>query len=491
MSAAVDVRDAFRIFASPAGGTAALQGLTLQVEQGEVVVALGPSGCGKTTLLRTVAGLERLSAGSARVLGTELVRTGRRARAAFRAERLGLLDQHYARSLSPDLSCRDTVALQLRLLGRDARESRRAADELLERVGLEGRGDARPAELSGRRAAARRGLRRARPPARAAARGRARRRARRGHGRRRCTACSASSCASAAARRSSSATTRPRRRSPTAACGCATAASSRRRTPAARARSSRRAAGSGCRARAETGAVTPAEAAGLPRRTGPRPRRPSARRRAAAAGPPAAELAGVEKSYGDRVVLAGVTAAFFPGRLTAVVGRSGSGKTTLLHLLAGLERPTAGAVAVAGRPLGGLTRAELAALRGRHVALVTQEPGLVPYLSALENVELGLARARLGARRRARGPRAPSGSRSVCATRSNGSRPASASGSRSPARSPPTSTCSSSTSRPPASTRRARAPSARCSRAWRASGPAWRSSAPRTTRCSSSSPRTC
>src|SRR5206468_12497452 len=54
-----------------------------------------------------------------------------------------------ARWLPPDLTCRDTVALQLRLLGRNASSSGTAADELLERVGLRSRGDARPFELSG------------------------------------------------------------------------------------------------------------------------------------------------------------------------------------------------------------------------------------------------------------------------------------------------------------------------------------------------------
>ena len=78
------------------------------------------------------------------------------------------------------------------------------------------------------------------------------------------------------------------------------------------------------------------------------------------------------------------------GTLTAVVGRSGSGKTTLLHLLAGLDRPSEGAVLVQGREIEGLDRAESAAVRREHVALVTQEPGLVPHLSARENVELGL-----------------------------------------------------------------------------------------------------
>src|SRR5207237_3671444 len=112
--------------------------------------------------------------------------------------------------------------------------------------------------------------------------------------------------------------------------------------------------------------------------------------REAASGPVVAAVDSVEKRYGTRIVLDGLSRGFQAGALTAVVGRSGSGKTTLLHLLAGLERPSAGDVSVAGTPLGALGRTELAALRRRHVALVTQEPGLVPYLSARENVELGL-----------------------------------------------------------------------------------------------------
>jgi ABC-type lipoprotein export system ATPase subunit len=89
-------------------------------------------------------------------------------------------------------------------------------------------------------------------------------------------------------------------------------------------------------------------------------------------------------------VLSGVSASFRAGTLSAVVGRSGSGKTTLLHLLAGLDNPTEGHVVVNGREIDALDRPGAAALRREHVALITQEPGLVPHLSARENVELGL-----------------------------------------------------------------------------------------------------
>jgi putative ABC transport system ATP-binding protein len=121
--------------------------------------------------------------------------------------------------------------------------------------------------------------------------------------------------------------------------------------------------------------------------------RPAAPAAAAPAGPHgrvAAEVRGVVKLYGARAVLDGLSDRFHGGTLTAVVGRSGSGKTTLLHLLAGLDRPTAGGVLVGGRELGALDRTEVAAVRRRHVGLVTQEPGLVPHLTAYENVELGL-----------------------------------------------------------------------------------------------------
>src|SRR5262249_38335285 len=149
MTPAVEVRDAFRIFGADSATAVALQGLTLTVEQGEIVVVLGPSGSGKTTLLRVVAGLESLSAGSVRVLGRELGGLGGGELAAFRSANLGFLDQHYVRALSPDLSCRDTVALQLGLLGLDLPEARREADGLLRQVGLAERAGERPHTLSG------------------------------------------------------------------------------------------------------------------------------------------------------------------------------------------------------------------------------------------------------------------------------------------------------------------------------------------------------
>jgi putative ABC transport system ATP-binding protein len=104
-----------------------------------------------------------------------------------------------------------------------------------------------------------------------------------------------------------------------------------------------------------------------------------------------AALKGVTKSYGARKVLAGVDATFASSTLTVVTGPSGSGKTTLLHVLGGLELPDAGLVAVLGTNVAQLDRTGRAEFRRDHIGYVGQQPGLVPTLSALENVELALA----------------------------------------------------------------------------------------------------
>jgi putative ABC transport system ATP-binding protein len=92
-----------------------------------------------------------------------------------------------------------------------------------------------------------------------------------------------------------------------------------------------------------------------------------------------------------REVIDHVTASFEAGRLQVITGPSGSGKTTLLHLLAGLALPTTGDVRVLGTSLTRLSRSERARFRRDTIAIVTQEVGLIPFLSARENVELSLA----------------------------------------------------------------------------------------------------
>jgi len=88
--------------------------------------------------------------------------------------------------------------------------------------------------------------------------------------------------------------------------------------------------------------------------------------------------------------LRGIDLTVAPGELLAVRGRSGSGKTTLLNVLGGLDRATSGSVRIEGRELTAMSDARLEALRRGTLAFVFQSFGLIPFLSAAENVEIPL-----------------------------------------------------------------------------------------------------
>jgi putative ABC transport system ATP-binding protein len=98
----------------------------------------------------------------------------------------------------------------------------------------------------------------------------------------------------------------------------------------------------------------------------------------------------VHRRYGEVQAVAGVTLEVRAGDLVAVFGPSGSGKTTLLNLLAGLDDPDQGTVAFQGRPFAGMGEAERAKLRRQDMGFVFQRFGLLPTLSAAENVGLSL-----------------------------------------------------------------------------------------------------
>jgi len=111
-----------------------------------------------------------------------------------------------------------------------------------------------------------------------------------------------------------------------------------------------------------------------------------------AAGQESSLLQGIalRKSFGGVEAVREASLTVMPGQFVAVMGRSGSGKTTLLHLLAGLERPTAGQILFRGREIGGLDEDGLALWRRDNVGMVFQAFHLVPTLSALENVAFPL-----------------------------------------------------------------------------------------------------
>ena len=403
MAPIVETRELFAVYPSPTGGIAALRGLTLSVEEGEICVVLGPSGSGKTTLMRMLAGLERPSAGSVVVGGLDLARATGRQLACHRSRVLGYADQHYWRALAGELTAEELVGVPLGLMSVGSRERRSRARELLERVGLLDRATARPGELSG------------------------------GEQQR------IALCAALAHR--------PRlliADEPTGELDAATAvdvyalfeelvaehgttAVVVSHDPASttiadrvvhirdgRVSEERRdgdetvvvgeggwlrvpeellhAAGIGQRALvvSRNGVVELRRAGGI-----------HVARPAATAAPVLGvrggtlEARGVSRSYGSQVALAGMDAVFGPGELAVVTGPSGSGKSTLLALLAGLDVPDEGEILLDGIAISSLDREARAAVRRERIGVVMQDPGLSDFLTAIENVELGLALRRV------------------------------------------------------------------------------------------------
>jgi putative ABC transport system ATP-binding protein len=105
-------------------------------------------------------------------------------------------------------------------------------------------------------------------------------------------------------------------------------------------------------------------------------------------------LSNVTKDFplgaGSYRALNDVSLAVAPGEAVAISGRSGSGKSTLMNLLAGIDRPTQGAIAVGGSALQTMTENQLTAWRGRAVGIVFQFFQLLPTLSVVDNVLLAM-----------------------------------------------------------------------------------------------------
>jgi len=107
------------------------------------------------------------------------------------------------------------------------------------------------------------------------------------------------------------------------------------------------------------------------------------------------EASDLSRRYGEGEAavdaLRGISLAVQPGELVAVMGPSGSGKSTLMHLLAALDKPTSGTVAIAGEDVGSLNDRDVTLLRRKHIGFVFQFFNLLPMLSAEENVKLPLS----------------------------------------------------------------------------------------------------
>lgn len=138
---AVELLDVEQKFSTKSGSHTAVQGMNLQVNQGEFVSVVGPSGCGKSTLLYMIAGLRPPTDGEVRLFGTPLKPSdGPHKDIGFVFQRDGVL---------PWMTALQNVALGLRYRGVGKREANLEARDWLERVGLGGFPNAYPGQLSG------------------------------------------------------------------------------------------------------------------------------------------------------------------------------------------------------------------------------------------------------------------------------------------------------------------------------------------------------
>jgi len=126
---------------------AALDGVSLKIEEGEMLVLLGPSGCGKTTLLRTIAGLEETSVGRIKIGGRMVVDAEAGVAVPSHQRNLGFVFQNYA--LWPHMTVLDNVAFPLKARGTKTSEAHQRATAVLELVGCETLCDRLPGQLSG------------------------------------------------------------------------------------------------------------------------------------------------------------------------------------------------------------------------------------------------------------------------------------------------------------------------------------------------------
>ncbi|MFF5438401.1 ABC transporter ATP-binding protein [Streptomyces achromogenes] len=142
---AVELRGVRREYGRGSRAVRALAGIDLALPRGTFTAVMGPSGSGKSTFLQCAAGLDRPTAGSVRLGGTEITGMGENRLTELRRSRLGFVFQAF--NLLPSLTVEQNVLLPMRLAGQ--RQDRGRAAAMLARVGLADKAGRRPGELSG------------------------------------------------------------------------------------------------------------------------------------------------------------------------------------------------------------------------------------------------------------------------------------------------------------------------------------------------------
>ncbi|MBL8229130.1 MAG: ABC transporter ATP-binding protein [Bryobacterales bacterium] len=147
MGAMIQIRELMKTYGSGSAQVHALNGVSLDIHSGELLVLMGPSGSGKTTLISIIGCILRASAGSVQVEGKEIVGLRESELPSVRLDHFGFIFQGF--NLFPALTVRENVEIALDLKGIRGGKARKRSMELLEQVGLAAKAREYPANLSG------------------------------------------------------------------------------------------------------------------------------------------------------------------------------------------------------------------------------------------------------------------------------------------------------------------------------------------------------
>jgi putative ABC transport system ATP-binding protein len=143
----LETKEITKVFRNNGAEVHALRGINLKIESGELVAVMGPSGCGKSTLLHLLGGLDSPTSGEIWIDGKRIDKLGEGQRAILRRKEIGFVFQAY--NLIGNLSVSDNVELPALLVGTTMNMALSRRVELLTSLGVEGKGDSIPSQLSG------------------------------------------------------------------------------------------------------------------------------------------------------------------------------------------------------------------------------------------------------------------------------------------------------------------------------------------------------
>jgi len=143
----IEIKDLVKIYNSSEVKVKAVNGITIDFEEGEFTAVVGPSGSGKTTFLNMLGGLDRPTSGSVKIGGTDIWNLSSRKLIDFRMNNIGFVFQAY--NLIPVLTAGENVEFIMHLQGKSKKERNTRTKELLEAVGIGDRIKSRPSKLSG------------------------------------------------------------------------------------------------------------------------------------------------------------------------------------------------------------------------------------------------------------------------------------------------------------------------------------------------------